>query len=117
MSTEADRKNGLPGSRKWRPWSHPPLFKGLVYDGTFNVFDGHRILNNSQNTRSFAWGWADPASKLWEVVCFKKPLQGFTPPILINQLIEFRNFVAKRASRVLLKLLKKNDQGQIKKSL
>jgi hypothetical protein len=68
------RKYSIPSSLDRRSWHHPTLLKSLVYDSTFNVFNRHRILNNTKNTRTFARSWAHPTSELRKVVSFKKPV-------------------------------------------
>ena len=47
---------------------YPALGKALVDDGTFNGFDGYRVIINVQGAGSLAWGGADAAGKLGEVV-------------------------------------------------
>src|SRR3990172_2335524 len=74
-----------------RLWNYPSLFKALVNNGAFNVFNRNRRLVNSENTCCLTWCRADPACELREIVSLVQTIERFSPETAVDQVVPFRN--------------------------
>ena len=81
-------------------WFQPPLCPGAVNNGTFNGFDGDRIVIDIQRTRCFARCRTNAAGEFWKIVGGMKVARCFLPAVVVDQIIPVWNLVIDRATIV-----------------
>src|SRR5262245_64820896 len=85
--TGTDDSDGFSSACQWPPRSNQAFLEGAVDDGDFDVLDRDWICVDTKDTRSFAWGWADPAGELRKVVCCKQAIERILPLAAINEVV------------------------------
>ncbi|CAM5626735.1 hypothetical protein RLIN73S_07043 [Rhodanobacter lindaniclasticus] len=88
------------GALRGRLRLHPALFPRLVDDLVLDRLDAHRVVVDVQRARRLARRRADAAGELGEIVGRMQHLDGVSPVLPVDQVIEVRDHVVDRAALV-----------------
>src|SRR5690242_3728119 len=78
----------------------PAFLPRTVDNRTLDRFDRDGIVVDVQRAGSLAWGWADAASELWEVVGGMQHPDRVLPLMPIDQIVPVRDQVVDRTALV-----------------
>jgi hypothetical protein len=79
---------------------NPALGPASVDDGVLNGFDANGFAVEVQRTSSLTGGWANTAGELWKIVGRMQRIQGLSPLVSVDQVVEVRNDVVDWAAVV-----------------
>src|SRR5690606_32489626 len=88
----------LAGAVGRRFWCDPARFPSFVNDGSLEVLDRYRRLDDAENAGTFTRSGANPAGEFGEVVRLVEAVQCFLPASAVDEVIPFRNEVVDRAA-------------------
>ena len=80
-------------------WLDPSFGKATVNNGVFNVLDRDCGIGDPQDAGTFTGSRTGAAREFRKIVGFMKPVKGFLPATLVNQVVPFRNQVIDRTAR------------------